>query len=176
MTISAYTTNFIYHACEGCGKERWVALIRGKPSYALCPKCALKKKMRSGILRGDKNPSWKGGRYKNYYGYVLVKLQPDDSFYDMTDKWGYVLEHRLVVAKSLGRNLKSWEIIHHKNHIRTDNRIENLQLMSDGKHKQITILENRIKRLGTRIILLEAENTILSSELMAKNIIRGGNQ
>ena len=74
-----------------------------------------------------------------------------DFFYQMANKNGYVLEHRLVMARYLERNLHRWEIVHHKNHIRDDNRIENLQLVSDNRHKQITMLENRIKYLEREI-------------------------
>lgn len=105
---------------------------------------------------GSDHYNWKGGRM-HHMGYVSIRVYPDDFFYPMASWCGYVREHRLVMAKHLGRCLHSWEIIHHRNGIKDDNRLENLQLVTDDRHKQIIVLENRIKFLEKRVAILEAE-------------------
>jgi len=66
---------------------------------------------------------------KHTEGYVLI-YKPK---HPACNKQGYVFEHRLVMEKYLGRFLSGKEIIHHKNRIRDDNRLCNLQLFSSNK-------------------------------------------
>ena len=64
----------------------------------------------------------------------MVQLAPDNFFYDMAEKNGYVKEHRLIMAKHLGRCLMPFEIVHHLNNKRDDNRLENLKLGTHSDH------------------------------------------
>ena len=94
--------------------------------------------------RGNKHPCWKGGKTYDGSGYILIH-SPNHPF---AKKQGYVPEHRLVMEKHLGRYLEKWEIIHHINGIRNDNRIENLELCPNTHLGQsTTILIKEIKRL-----------------------------
>jgi uncharacterized protein (DUF433 family) len=90
--------------------------------------------------RGERNPNFKGGRVVTADGYVLASIDETDPLWPMAKArsrkdyvgyvgTGYVLEHRLVMARHLGRPLLSNETVHHKRR-KDDNRIENLELWS----------------------------------------------
>lgn len=85
------------------------------------------------VATGEKHGSWKGGRVKLHGGYWYILVDNDDPLAVMRTSVGYVLEHRLVMARSLGRPLLRSESVHHINGDTGDNRIENLQLRQ-GKH------------------------------------------
>lgn len=80
---------------------------------------------------GKYSSTWKGGkRLKN--GYIEIKC-PE---HPRSGQRGYVYEHILIMENHLGRYLKPDEVVHHKNYIKTDNRIENLQLMTMIEHNR----------------------------------------
>uniref|UniRef100_A0A6M3LTF2 Putative HNH endonuclease n=1 Tax=viral metagenome TaxID=1070528 RepID=A0A6M3LTF2_9ZZZZ len=150
--------NFTWHACISCGKGRWVIIYKGKPRSLRCHACAnrtLSKEARNKAgeaQRGERHHHWKGGRKHFGGGYIQILLQPDDFFYPMAGKGRYVLEHRLVMAKSLGRCLQSWEIVNHRNKKlneqgEKDNSFNNLQLTTRSQHDGISQMERKIDKL-----------------------------
>jgi hypothetical protein len=101
-------------SCEGCGKffRTYPCRIReglGRFCGLLC------RNGRRSLLRYEKD------------GYVW-RRRPDSK--------GFILEHRFVMEKSLGRKLLSSEHVHHKNHQRNDNRLENLEISSQSEHQK----------------------------------------
>jgi hypothetical protein len=72
---------------------------------------------------GTPSPNWKNGVKKSSQGYVCLYV-PDHP--NACRK--YVMEHRIVMEEHLGRYLERWETVHHKNGVKNDNRIENLEL------------------------------------------------
>lgn len=81
--------------------------------------------------------NWNGGK-RMFLGYVQI-MMPEHPY---AQKAGYIMEHRLVMEKKIGRYLRPDEIIHHINHIRTDNRPENLEIKSNGEHAKEYWQEN----------------------------------
>lgn len=135
---------FMWAACEDCGKERWVRLDKGQLRHTICKSCA--------SMRNHRRPNWRGGRNGDGHGYINIWVKPDGPFFPMAYPTSrYVLEHRLVMAKHLGRCLQSWELVHHLNGIRDDNRISNLALTNSKKHESWTF----IKQLQAHIRELE---------------------
>lgn len=84
-------------------------------------------------MRGSGHSMWKGGRFASGGGYIQCWVAADDPVAEMRNVQGYVAEHRLVMARKLGRPLRRTETVHHINGDHKDNRIENLQLRQ-GKH------------------------------------------
>ncbi len=111
--------------CGGTTRYIRTAEARAEGFTGLCHRC---------IRAGSKGSNWKGGRTFDKNGYIKVRLLPTHLFYCMANKQGYVYEHRLVVAKNLGRPLRDNEIVHHKNGDKHDNHLENLEIVTRAEH------------------------------------------
>lgn len=99
-----------------------------KPVHArgLCKNCYRKlhyeehERDRRGNKKHIPHPLYTLG--KTSYGYVIIKVGTGNGAKD------WVKQHRYVMEQHLGRKLRTFENVHHKNGDRADNRLENLEL------------------------------------------------
>lgn len=104
---------------------------------------------------GPGSPSWKGGEQKTTGGYIY-EYRPDHPF----ARKRYVMQHRLMAETHLRetdptspflveidgvRYLKSDVDVHHVNEIKTDNRLENLEVMLKSDHTRYHHLQRQRK-------------------------------
>lgn len=111
-----------------CGSYTTVntySLTRG-----LTKSCGCLQKEKLNQNSGKKSHRWKGGRqYTN--GYVRVYLGPRNN----GDRTKYILEHIKIMEEYLGRKLTNDETVHHKNGVKDDNHLDNLELWSSRHPK-----------------------------------------
>ena len=128
---------------------------------------------------GNLSSSWRGGRTK-HQGYIYVHIYPDNRFYCMAQKGGWVAEHRVVMAQHLGRPLEPWEIVHHKGNKypqgsiedKGDNRIENLNLYPDqASHVTHTMFKRELHKHDKEIRLLKWQIKTLNQQLRETGVL-----
>lgn len=108
----------VYKNCLNCGKEYKIKKSREKLTKFCSYKCMNK---------------FKSATKKKMNGYIFWR-----------ENGKRIWEHRTIMEQFLGRKLSKNEIVHHKNNNRSDNRIENLQILNQSEHMNI----HRDKKLG----------------------------
>ena len=94
--------------------------------------CMTREPLFTGNCR-HQHPNWRGGRRITSHGYIRVLVGTDCPG---ADGEGHIFEHRLVMQEALGRPLRDDEVVHHINGIKTDNRLENLTVMTRVEHNE----------------------------------------
>lgn len=111
------------YVCQNCGQIiKDLSTIKRKFCSTIC--------MRE-YQKRENHPQWNGGRKITTDGSIAIL----NHSHPHTTQDGYVLEHRLVMEKIIGRFLKPEEVVHHINKNRQDNHPENLILFkNNGEH------------------------------------------
>ncbi len=87
---------------------------------------------------GSDHPNYRSGKTVSH-GYVVLTSKV----------WGDNrgrYEHRVIMEQALGRKLLDEEVVHHKNGITTDNRIDNLEVLTDRA------VHNRLHGTGSMMV------------------------
>lgn len=114
-----------------CGTERVVTGHNLKAGKSKGCGCAQKRKLIKLNGKGEFARNWRGGRYKDKDGYILIH-KPD---HPNSRKNGYIFEHVLMMSNHIKRPLTKEESVHHKNGVRSDNYNENLELWTSSHPK-----------------------------------------
>jgi hypothetical protein len=88
---------------------------------------------------GPEHASWRGGRRRRRDGYFMVRVNRED-----------ILEHRHVMEQIIGRKLDRHEVVHHRDHDKTNNEPSNLELMTFAEHGKLHAPENIPRMLSAQ--------------------------
>jgi len=133
------------YTCKRCGSHEFYLAKRGNKQCKLCSKersalrykkyrqvfpcidcgdevtCSIGSRCRVCVGKtklGENHPNYRGGWFdKCGYHYICVNGEQ-------------ILEHRFLMETLLGRKLIEEETVHHLNGIRSDNRLENFELVT----------------------------------------------
>ena len=128
----------VWAKCPSCKEQRLlreVDLRIGRASSTgMCKSCG------SSSRSGKNDSKWQGGRYKDSHGYIILNVNGlEGRGHEIAQQMMHsnkktVREHRLIFAIHLNRPLTKKEIVHHKDGNKSNNKIENLELLTTRKH------------------------------------------
>lgn len=146
--------NYQWLPCENCGRLRWVSLKRGIPRSKACPVCGPRN---AGFQKGHKEPkgseshNWKGGTKVS--GEYITVYHPEHS---RANKAGYVRRSILVIEQAGGLVPATGYHVHHLNGIKTDDRSENLAILTVHEHRKLHtrggFIKNKRAETSTAIV------------------------
>ena len=123
--------------CKACRKRikpsKWDRSDRPRAACSIRCRQVLNGAMGKGVTGSRGRHRFKSGRLLNHDGYwrVLAKNHP------FKRKYRYIFEHVKVMEEILRRRLLPSECVHHINGVKTDNRPENLVVMTKSDHSRM---------------------------------------
>jgi SWI/SNF-related matrix-associated actin-dependent regulator 1 of chromatin subfamily A len=131
--------------CKECGSSEGVITYKYSKFLGICKKCMYSSKRVNG--------RYKTGSFIDKDGYVRLS-----GYQNHPRSWsgGLVYEHLIVMEKHLGYVVPKNMDVHHKNRNKSDNRIENLELITVSEHN---IEHKRHRNFGLYITPKEDEIT-----------------
>lgn len=113
--------------CAGCGDE-YIPKCRERIYCTFeCASKHIKRKF------GADNTSWNGGKTISTKGYLYVSM-PE---HHRAHKSGYVKYANIVSERILNRKLLPDEVVHHKNHDKSDDSEDNLIVLTNAEHAHL---------------------------------------
>mgnify|MGYP003330831759 FL=1 len=143
------TETFLDNYSKSTKKDNWVcrkcsAPINGKNGQGK------KKGKKYKNLQGKNSPRWKGGRYINSQGYVMIFINEDGRSHNSPGFKAYRKEHTVVAERELGRSLTKEECVHHIDGNRQNNDWSNLAVInSNGHHK---LCHDSLQKIGYELV------------------------
>ena len=138
--------------CPMCGSAENLITYRYSKFLGVCKKCMY------GKLRSK--PSWTGGKFIDNDGYVRCSGNQE---HPRANASGQVYEHILVMEQHLGRRVSLKEVIHHKNGDGSNNRLDNLELLTVGEH-HVKHKRHLNLNTGKNVMFIPVQDEVVSIE------------